>query len=131
MRIFVYETFDLDETDLWNLIVCKYILFLYDFLKVLNVVWDVSIPHPFVLYVFELNVTFVGESLQGYNDGSGGKHNALLLNIFFYDLLCDYFPKAKIPVIWFLSDLFFFIFICRIETYEDTTFYCYVKTLIL
>jgi len=83
MRIFVYETFDLDETDLWNLIVCKYILFLYDFLKVLNVVWDVSIPHPFVLYVFELNVTFVGESLQGYNDGSGGK----LKPLFYYLLI--------------------------------------------
>ena len=50
MATFTVWTFDLYDAYLLNLIVCKCILFLYGFLKVLNVLWDVS-HSPYVCLI--------------------------------------------------------------------------------
>ena len=49
---------------LWNTIIYKCILYLYDFLNVLNLLWKMYLTlRLFVLFVFEMNVIFAGESL--------------------------------------------------------------------
>ena len=46
------------------------------------------------------------------------------IEYFLLDLLCGHFSKTQIPIFFIFYLIYFFIFICRIETYEDTTFYC-------